>query len=132
MATNTTTAVAANQMSWLIKSDLAAGATGALFKYVFPSMPGSVGMVAAQSVVFSILARVVPSGMAVNVGGLNTGLTDAQKSEILIGLLGAASGIFQKKDVGQSAIGAMAIDCLANELMVILGVPDSSMTATSR
>ena len=127
----TTAAPAAGPLTnWLVKSDISGALAGAVFKYAFPSLPGSVGMVAAQALVFSILARIVPTSITFGVSGLNTGLSNSQKSEILIGIMGALSGMFQKKDPIQSAIGYTAIDCLGNALMTILGMDDSAVTTT--
>ena len=95
--------------NWLVKSDISAAMAGAIFKYAFPSLPGSVEMVAAQALVFSVLARIVPSSITFGVSGLNTGLSNNQKSEILIGIMGALSGAFQKKDPIQSAVGYTAL-----------------------
>ncbi len=108
---------------WLVKSDIAAALTGACFKYVFPSFPNSVGMVAAEALVISILARVIPANMNISVASLN----DAQKSEILVGLLGALGAAVKKHDPLQGGLGFMAIDCLANEFMSILSFSEGSV-----
>ena len=108
---------------WLVKSDLGAALTGAAFKYAFPSFPGSVGMVALESGIISVLARVIPGNMNISVASLN----DQQKSEVLVGLLGAANAAFRKHDPLQGLVMHMATDCLANEIMNILSVTEGNI-----
>ena len=131
MSNATTPAAGTGPMTnWLVKSDISAALAGAVFKHAYPSLPGSMGMVMAEALVFSILARIVPTSVSFGMNGLNMGLSDNQKSEILIAILGALSGAFQKKDVIQSAVGFTAIDCLGNSLMAIMGMSDSAITTT--
>src|SRR4051794_5128991 len=109
--------------SWLMRSDLASGLVGAVFKYSFSSFAGSMSMVAAQAVVISILARVIPGKLSVNVGSL----TESQKSEILVAVLGAAVAAYKKHDPLQGAVGYSAIDSLALQLMAILQMSEGAI-----
>lgn len=115
--------VIAPGVAWLVKSDISAALTGMVFKYAFPNFPGSVGMVAAESLVISILARVIPSNINFNVASLN----DQQKSEVLVGLMGALYAAIKKRDPLTGAVGAMSIDCLANEIMNILNFAEGNV-----
>jgi len=107
----------------LLRSDLASGLTMAVFKYGFPSFPGSMGMDAAKAVVLSALARVLPGKVPIAVGSLTVG----QKSEILVGVLAAAEAAWKKHDPLQAALAFSACDALSLQVMAILGVSDGSM-----
>lgn len=108
---------------WLLRSDVAAGLTAALFKHTFSNLPGTMYMDAAKAVVFSALARVLPGKVTVSVGSL----TDGQKSEILIAILAAAEATYRKHDPLQAAVAYMAIDALSLQLMGVLGMADASL-----
>ena len=108
---------------WLLRSDIAAAVTAAGFKHVFSNLPGSMPMAAAKAAAFGVIARVLPGKVTVNVGGL----TNGQKSEILIGLLAAAEAAWKKHDPLQGAVAYMAIDALSLQLMTMFGIPDTSL-----
>jgi predicted anti-sigma-YlaC factor YlaD len=108
---------------WLMKSDVAAALTGALFKHGFSQFPGSMGMVSAQAGVYSVLARVLPGSVNVSVGNLSA----AQKNEIAVGVLGALGAMYHKHDPFQGAVGYMCVDALSLQLMEILGMADGSL-----
>jgi hypothetical protein len=107
---------------WLLRSDIAAALTAALFKHSV-GLPGTMYMDALKAGVFSSLARVLPGKVVVNVGSL----TNGQKSQILIGLLAAAEALYKKNDPLGAAVAYTAIDCLSLELMSILGIADASL-----
>jgi len=67
---------------------------------------------------------VLPTKLSVTAG---TTLTDGQKSEILVAVMGAALAAYKKHDMVQGAVGYAAIDCLSDELMSILGMVDSAI-----
>jgi hypothetical protein len=80
-------------------------------------------MVAGAALVISVLARVLPSKVSVNIGSLN----DAQKNEIAVAILGAAYAAYLKRDLITGAIGYSAADSLAVQIMSILQMTDSSL-----
>lgn len=112
---------------WLLRSDIAAGVTGALFKHVYSNLPGSMPMVAAKAAAFSALARILPNKVSLNVGSLTIG----QKSEIMVAVLGAGEAAFRKHDALQGGFSYMAIDALSLQLMQLLGITDASLLGQS-
>jgi len=118
------TTVSATSAMWLMKSDIMAAAAGGLFKYAFPSYPlGSMEMVAIESLIISVLARVLPNKVAIDVGGFD----EARKSAAIVGILGAALAAYKKHNPLQGAVGAISIDCMANEFLTILGMADGDL-----
>lgn len=110
--------------SWLKKSDLSAALTGAIFKYGFPGYHGSMGMVAGQSAIISIVSRLVSSQVPLSL------LNGEQKNIIVVALLGAVVGMYGgSKNPLQSSIGQTAIDVLGMELLNILNMPDGDLLA---
>lgn len=108
---------------WLQRSDVAAALTAALFKHSFSNLPGSMGMVAAKAATYSILARVLPTKVAVSVGTM----TNAQRSEILVALLGAAGAAWKNENMLQGAVAYSAIDALSLQVMQVLGIAEGSL-----
>ena len=107
-----------------MKSDVGAALTACVFKYGYPSLPGgSYPMVAGSALVISALARIIPSKVSVNIGSL----TEGQKNQIAVAILGGAYAAYLKKDPMTGAIGYAASDSLAGEILSILGMADASL-----
>lgn len=117
--------VPAATTSFLNKSDVAAAISGAVFKYVFPSMDGSVSMVAIRSGLISIVARVLSAN---NLPGLGS-FSEGQKNELLIAVMGGLATQMQGKshNWAQGAVGHVSIDLLADQLIALFGMADASL-----
>jgi hypothetical protein len=108
-----------------MKSDLAAGLTGAIFKSAFPSFDGSMSMVALRSVLISIIARMLSTAAFLpNIGSLSSG----QKNELFVVILGALQGHFYAhKNSLQCSVGAVSIDVMADALLTVLNMSDGEL-----
>jgi len=117
--------------SWFLKSDVGSAVAGALFKYAFPSYPGSYGMVAVNSFLISVLAHVIPPRVSTQTSVTIVSLTDSQKSEILVAIMGAIYAAVYKRNIALGIVGQTAIDLLGAELVNVLGMADSDLLQPS-
>jgi hypothetical protein len=109
--------------NWIDKSDISSAICGLLFKQAFPSMSGTHWEVALYSAVISIVARILPNNVKLNIGSLSVG----QKSQLVIAILGAVVGMYRKSNPLTAAVGYLSIDELGLQLMALLGMSDGSL-----
>src|SRR4051812_3031159 len=95
--------------SWLMKSDVASALSGAVFRYAY--FFGE--MAALQGAVISMLARMLPGKVSVNVGSLSV----AQKNEIVVAILGVVSAAYHKRNLLAGGVAAVSVDALGDMLL---------------
>ena len=104
----------------LTPSDASAALMSVVFKYAMPSYGGTYGKNALRSLLISIVARMVPGWTT---GYVNV-LTDAQKNQIVVAVLGGVSASVMRQNPLQGAVGQVSIDLLGQELVNLLGIND--------
>jgi hypothetical protein len=110
---------------FLSTSDVSAAIVGAGFSSIYGN--STPGMQAIKSLVISIIARLLSTSAMISKSAVS--LDDGQKDQIVVGVLSAIESYFwkPKQSVFKGVISGISIDLVAQEVLKLIRLPDSSI-----